>query len=253
MTDQHDPTMLAKVRKLLAKAEDPAATTAEAELYTAKATELMAAYGIDQALLALADPRVDLVGDLVLVVERPYAADKAGLLGGIALALGCRAVRRTAYPQGEKEISLHLFGHRSALERVELLFTSLLVQAMHALARTPVPVGDHPAAFRRSWLVGYGGAVSRRLEEAEARAAQGADGRFARHGTSSALVLADRSVQVDRALADAYPRLRAGTSRRLSGGGHLDGWRAGQRADLGGAGLHEGPPPRRVTGLRDRV
>ena len=72
--------MLAKVRKLLAKAEDPATTPAEAEAYTAKAAALMAAYGIDRALLALADPTLDVVGDLVVVLERPYAADKADLL-----------------------------------------------------------------------------------------------------------------------------------------------------------------------------
>ena len=41
------------VRKLLAKAER-AATAAEAEIYTAKAVELMARHGIDQALLAAA-------------------------------------------------------------------------------------------------------------------------------------------------------------------------------------------------------
>ena len=43
------------VRKLLAKA-DGAATPAEAEVYTAKAIELMARHGIDEALLAGARP-----------------------------------------------------------------------------------------------------------------------------------------------------------------------------------------------------
>ena len=48
--------MLDKVRKLLAKAEDPACTPAEAEALTAKATELIAKYGIDQAVLAAQRP-----------------------------------------------------------------------------------------------------------------------------------------------------------------------------------------------------
>jgi len=43
---------LGRVRKLLAKAEDPAVTAAEAELYNAKAAELIARHGIDAALLA---------------------------------------------------------------------------------------------------------------------------------------------------------------------------------------------------------
>lgn len=239
--DQTDPSMLAKVRKLLAKAEDPATTTEEAELYTSKATDLMAAYGIDRALLALADPSLDIVGDRVIVLDRPYAAEKCGLLAAVAMALRCRAVRRTRHPDGAKELSLHLFGHRSDLERVELLFTSLLVQAMHALARTPVPHRDHAAAFRRSWLIGFGSAVSRRLTEAERRAAADAGHRFESQGTSSALVLADRSVRVDRAVDDEYPHLRAARPRRLSGRGHLDGWAAGQQADLGGTRLRGGP------------
>ena len=229
--------MLAKVRKLLAKAEDPAATPAEAETYTAKAAALMAAYGIDRALLALSDPSLDVVGDLVVLVERPYAADKADLLATVASVLGCRAVRRTRHPGGVKELSLHLFGHRSDLQRAELLFTSLLVQALHALARTPVPPWDHPAAFRRSFLAGFTGSVGRRLAGAEEEAVAAAADRFARHGTSSALVLADRSHAVEAARDETYPHLGRAAPRRLSGAGQRDGWSAGQRADLGGARL----------------
>lgn len=237
MTTTHtDPSaILAKVRKLLAKAEDPATTAEEAETYNAKASELIAGYGIDRALLALADPSLDVVGDKVVVLDRPYAADKADLLGTISLTLGCRAVRRTRHPDGTKELSLHLFGHRSDLERVEILFTSLLVQAMHSLARTAVPSREHPAAFRRSWLAGFSASVGRRLEAAESAAAEGADARFAASGTTGSLVLADRSAAVEQALTDEYPRLRRSSARRLSGSGRADGWVAGQRADLGGS------------------
>jgi hypothetical protein len=90
--------VLATVRKLLAKAEDPAATPQEAETYNAKASDLMADYGIDRALLAAADPDTDVVGDRVVVTEAPYARDKATLLSGIAHEMRCRAVLRTRYP-----------------------------------------------------------------------------------------------------------------------------------------------------------
>jgi hypothetical protein len=236
LTDATGPAptpMLAKVRKLLTKAEDPATTAPEAEAYTAKAAALMAAYGIDRALLALGDPTLDVVGDLVVVLDRPYAADKADLLATVASVLGCRAVRRTRHPDGVKELSLHLFGHRSDLQRAELLFTSLLVQATHALARTPVPPWDHPAAFRRSFLAGYTQSIGRRLADAESAAAAGAAERFAHHGTSSALVLADRSHAVEAARDETYPHLGRAAPRRLSGSGRRDGWGAGQRADLG--------------------
>src|SRR5262245_6483837 len=192
---QHDQ-MLAKIRKLLAKAEDPAATTDEAETYNAKATELMASYGIDRALLAAADPDSDIVGDRVVVLDAPYARDKASLLSGIAHELRCRSVLRTRYPGGAKELSVHLFGYDSDLLRTDVLFTSLLVQASFGMARMPVPVGESLAAYRRSWLAGFTNAVVRRLAAAETKAADDAE-REAGAGapqTSLALVLADRSV-----------------------------------------------------------
>jgi hypothetical protein len=234
--------MLAKIRKLLAKAADPAATPDEAETYTAKAEALMATYGIDRALMALADPSLDVVGDLVVVLDRPFAADKADLLSAVALTLGCEGVRRTRWPDGVKELSLHLFGHRSDLQRAEMLFTSLLVQAVHGLARTPVPAEEHVAAFRRSWLAGFTHAVRTRLTLAERTAAHRGEADFAARGTTSTLVLADRRVEVAQARAEAYPHLRAASPRALSGSGELDGWDAGQRADLGGARLRGGRP-----------
>ena len=256
MTDD----MLAKVRKILAKAEDPAATAEEAELYTAKAAELIAAYGIDRALLAETDPGSDVVGDRVIVLDAPYALDKAGLLGTVAHELRCRAVQRTRYVETGKQISLHLFGYDSDLARTELLYTSLLLQATSALTRTPVPPAESPAAFRRSWLAGFTSAVGRRLREAEMRAEAGADAyRGSGPGAGGpatprpvtarpvALVLADRSRHVESALEQEYPRLRRGQPRVLSGSGGASGWRAGQRADLGGTTLG-GRARRRIAG-----
>ncbi|MGC5660763.1 DUF2786 domain-containing protein [Micromonospora sp. WMMD723] len=216
--------MLSKVRKLLAQAEDPACTPAESAAFTAKATELIARYGVDRALLAARDPTTDPVGDRVVDVVAPYARDKAGLLAAVADPLRCRCVRR---PDGSG-FALHLFGFASDLERVDLLFTSLLVQAAHGLAGTAVPPGEQPAAFRRSWLAGFARVVAERLRAAEAGAA-------AERGTPSvALVLADRSDRVARRVAEVYPRLRTAPTRRLAGSGFGAGAAAGHRADLGG-------------------
>src|SRR4051812_37551858 len=97
--------LLERVRKLLAKTEDPACTPAEAEAFTAKATELIAKYGVDQALLAAVDPAVDPVGDRLVRLDPPYALDKAGLLAAVAVPLRCRVVRRT-----RDGVQVHLFG-----------------------------------------------------------------------------------------------------------------------------------------------
>ncbi|BAL85360.1 hypothetical protein AMIS_1400 [Actinoplanes missouriensis 431] len=217
-----DESLLARVRKLLAMAEDPACTPGEAEAFTEKAAALIAKYGVDQAMLAVADPAADPVGDRIVTIDPPYARDKAGLLAAVAAPMRCRVVH---LDRGGLARS-HLFGHAADLERVELLFTSLLVQAAHGLAASPVPFGEHPAAYRRSWLVGYSQAVSARLRSAEQAAAAETPG--------AELVLVDRTDLVERRRDETYPRLAKMPPRRLQGSGRVRGYRAGQQAHLGG-------------------
>lgn len=242
--DRPSDAVLAKVRKILAKAEDPATTQEEAETYTAKASELIATYGIDRALLAESMPESDLVGDRVVVLDAPYALDKANLLSGVATALRCRAVQRTRYDAGSKELSMHLFGYESDLGRAEVLYTSLLLQATSMVRRSYAPRGENVAAYRRSWLAGFTSAVVRRLRESEERATRAAQDARADDapsgGRSVSLVLADRSVAVRDALEREYPHLRKAHARTLSGSGGRSGYLAGQRADLGGTRVGRG-------------
>jgi Protein of unknown function (DUF2786) len=232
--------VLERVRKLLAKAEDPACPPAEAAALNDKAAELIAKYGVDRALLAAASPEVDPVGDRVVQVGAPYALDKATLLAAVALALRCRSVRRKQWHGGAYAYSVHLFGCESDLERTDLLFTSLLVQASYGLAAAQVPPWEPVATFRRSWLAGFTRAVEQRLREAERRASAGTE----TAGPSVALVLADRGERVARRLAEVYPRLGTAAPRRLMGSGARDGYVAGQHADLGGTRLGRPAPGR---------
>lgn len=239
--------VLTKVRKLLAKAEDPAASPAEAETYTAKAAQLIADHGIDAALLAADAPGSDRVADRVVHMDAPYAREKAQLLGAVALGMRCRAVlRRSTELEGPDQHSVHLFGHESDLERIDLLFTSLLLQSTGRLARTPVPVGEHKAAFRRSWLAGFRISIQERLHRVEQEAETRAESRSAASGRSAGLVLADRSREVSAALAEQYPHLRPARPRTLAGSGTYEGYLAGSRADLGGTRLS--PTPKAVSG-----
>jgi hypothetical protein len=236
MTQQRD--VLSRVRKILAKAEDPAATAEEAQTYTAKAAELIAAYGIDRALLAEQVPESDLVGDRVVVVDPPYALDKAGLLSTVAVSLRCAAVRRDRHMRDQggrrvKQISLHLFGYDSDLLRVEVLYTSLLLQATSQLMRAPVPPWESAAAFRRSWLAGFTAAVGGRLRAAEQAVADAAESGPDHGSRSVELVLLDRTRAAESAMHSEYPDLRVARRRELSGSGGGFGYRAGRRADLG--------------------
>jgi Protein of unknown function (DUF2786) len=226
---------LATVRKLLAKAER-AATAAESEIYTAKAVELMARHGIDAALLAAADPGRDEIGPLRIAMQDPYSAGKARLLGWTAAALGCRWVLHGAW--AGKVAAVTVFGHASDRERVEVLYTSLLLQATAQLVRIRPPwPGESVAAYRRSWLEGFAAQVHRRLVEAEERAA-GAAARAPDDspGRGVALVLADRRRHVDQQFATEFPGLATLRPSVLSGSGRGAGALAGQRADLGGGG-----------------
>ena len=231
-----DADLLDRVRKLLAKAEDEGCAPAEAEALTAKAAELMARYGIDRALLGALRPETDRPADRVFILANPWGDVKRHLLAGLAMALRCQCVQ-TRSEQGTR---LHVFGYSSDLERADILFTSLLVQMARALAQQAVPgYGGEARAWRRSWMLGYAAAVVARVraaEEAAAASAGPAGAEGGAHGQSAALVLADRSLVVRRQVATAYPRLRKARVT-YSGGGYGDGYREGQKADIGGGKL----------------
>jgi Protein of unknown function (DUF2786) len=226
--------LLDRVRKLLAKAEDDGVTPHEAEALTAKAAELMARYGIDRALLGALRPETDRPADRVFDLDNPWAAVKAHLLAGLASALRCQCILLSRREPGSR---VHVFGYLSDLERADILFTSLLVQMARALAAQPVPAyGGGAKAWRRSWMLGYCSAVVARVRAAEEAAAASAEEASSPAGgrPSAALVLADRAMTVRRQAEQAYPRTRK-TRVTYTGNGYTDGYREGQKADIGGA------------------
>jgi Protein of unknown function (DUF2786) len=228
-----DNDLLDRVRKLLAKAEDEGCTPEEAEALTAKATDLMARYGIDRALLGALRPESDKPGDRIFDLDNPWAAVKAQLLAGLASAFRCQCILLNRREPGSR---VHVFGYSSDLERTDILFTSLLVQMARALAAQPlngIRMGARGKAWRRSWMLGYASAVVARVRAAEQTAAEEAP-TGAAGGLSTELVLADRALTVRRQAEQAYPRTRR-TRVTYSGNGYADGYREGQKADIGGA------------------
>lgn len=230
-----DDPRLSKIRKLLALAEDASATPAESAAFTEKAMALMARHGIDEALLSAGTERPGRVVNRRLVMPAPYARDKATLAASIAMALRCKAILLTR----DKDIVLQIFGFDADVRHADALFASLLVQAAHELAITPVPPDEHPAAFRRSWWVGFAVAVNARLELANKAAESQAEQHHenSRNGSagapSVALVLAHRADEIDEAVSAEYPGVQRGRQRRLSGSGRAEGYRSGQRVDMG--------------------
>ncbi|MFI7396269.1 DUF2786 domain-containing protein [Streptomyces tendae] len=241
MTQETNP-QLAKVRALLAKAEDPAASREEAEAYFAKAAELMAKYGIEQAMLADANPGTDRPADRVIHVEGNYVVDRINLLHSILRPLNLQGIRLRG-ANGRLAAEVHVFGYEADIQRAEMLFTSLLLQAFNGMRHGRPMRGESVTAYRKTWLMGFSRAVENRLEAAEARARDEAmDGA---RGRSAELVLADRASVVLASYRQAYPRAQKVT-RSLAGSGFGAGERAGNAADLGGARVGSGGR-RRIT------
>src|SRR5580693_1164691 len=164
-----DDRLLGRIRALLAKAESTEFPE-EAEALSGRAQELMAKYSIDHALLAAESGRKEEPGGRRIAVDNPYDGAKASLLQAVADANRCRVVWL-------KQLGLvTVIGFPADLDAVELLFTSLLVQANTAMLRTGAKRDAYgrsrTRAFRQSFLVAYAYRIGERLSEAAVHAEQ---------------------------------------------------------------------------------
>lgn len=237
--------MLDKIRKLLAMAEDESLSKPAADSYNAKAARLMSKYGVDRAMLAAVDPSSDTVGNRIITIHAPYALDKDILLNMVCGALGVRAHYKRR-DSASREV--HLIGMDSDLVRVDMLFTSLLVQSARELSRQSCPPHTSKVTFVKSFLDGYTTAVRIRLERAEAHARQQAEQQHRRSGhdgPSVELVLVSRAERVEQAYRAAYPRARQGRPRAPLHRWSVC-WHPGQRP------RRPGRRPRRSQYHRDR-
>jgi hypothetical protein len=228
-----DEKRLEVIRKLLAKAEGTD-NPDEAAVYSAKAEELMVRYSIDEAMLAAAN-RSEPVSIITrhVTIQQPYGIDKSVLLHNISRHLNVNTIRYSNANTGRRgrpksaPVKMVLIGFETDIDLVEMLFTSLLVQASHGMLFAPRGFSPgESAANRRAWLSGFTTAVSKRIEEMYQKAAE------EEKGMSTALVLRDRKAQVDDAFADAFPDV-VKVSRALSGTGTGEGYRAGMNAEIG--------------------
>ncbi|MFF2142624.1 DUF2786 domain-containing protein [Kitasatospora sp. NPDC058190] len=234
-----EPRMLARIRALLAKAESTEYPE-EAEALTAKAQQLMAQHSIDEALLAAAGADRDTPAALRIGVDNPYEGPKTMLLDAVAAANRCRVVWAKEYG------FCTVIGFDGDLDGVELLYTSLLVQATHALNKAGSGKDSRSKAFRQSFLVAYAARIRERLTTATERTTSAAAaGRHLREdGTEEQLLpderllpaLAARSAKVDEEVGRLFPKLVSQRVRVSDGEGWAAGRAAADRAALHGRG-----------------
>lgn len=239
----HD-RVLQTIRALLAKAESTTYPE-EAAALTAKAQELIAAHAIDLALIEEKTGRGD-VSTRIIFIPAPYPKEKYVLLGGVAQANGCRAILGLDDEQFKDMVRsgemfsrdgnhATLVGYESDLDSVELIFTSLLVQAVNIMLshgkQVDVSGRNRTKSFRRSFLNGFAWTVSSRLEEARSMAAETATSMA---GSSSVLpVLASRRASVDQAVNEKFSKLSRLKTSVSNYDGIAAGNHAGNHADLG--------------------
>ena len=225
-----DERILGKIRALLAKAESTEFTE-EAEALSARAQQLMAKYSIDHALLAAQAGRKDEPASRRLPVDNPYEGPKTQLLTEVAKANRCRAVWYKSLGMSA------VIGFPADLDAVELLFTSLLVQANAAMLRAGAKRDRYgrsrTRAFRQSFLVSYAIRIGERLagatEDAERQVAAEAPGR------NLLPVLAARHQAVDDAVDEMFGD--DVTYHRTGRVSDSEGWYSG-RAAADTAALH---------------
>lgn len=219
-----DERMLAKVRGLLAKAES-SQFPEEAEALSAKAQELMSRYSFERALVEAEEDRGTRGTGRRFWLDNPYLGAKAALVSAVAKANRCRGVTY------EKLGFVALVGHEVDLELVELLSTSLLVQATEAMLMAGRQITrsgqSRTRSFRQSFLLAYAQRIGERLAEADqATSEQISDERLLP-------VLARRTQEVDDLFEVMFPDVVL-RSRTIS---NHAGWDAGiaaaEAAELG--------------------
>ncbi|MEV5165149.1 DUF2786 domain-containing protein [Streptomyces werraensis] len=207
--------ILGRIRALLAKAE-ATGFPEEAEALSAKAQELMARHSVDEALLAARAAVTEGPDAVRIGVDPPYEQAKAVLLDAVAAANHCRAVWNEAFGFST------VVGFASDLEAVELLYTSLLVQATGAMTRAEAAQRaggrKRTKTFRQSFLAAYAHRVGVRLAAAAAEVPVGED---------LLPVLASREVAVGERMDRLFPET---TTTRLRGVSDAAGWEEGSRA-----------------------
>lgn len=154
---------LSKVRALLAKAEATEFPD-EAEALSAKAQDLMSRYSLKEALAQHDRGRKPAAAARRIWIDNPYAAAKVTLVQVVSRSNRCRAV------WAERLGFVTVIGCETDLNLVELLTTSLLMQANRAMlgAGRDGSAQARSRSFRQSFLVAYAQRIGERLDSASA-------------------------------------------------------------------------------------
>jgi hypothetical protein len=231
-----------KIAKLLSKAEST--TPEEAELLLDKATQLMAQYAIDEAMIDAARgiERDEIVKE-GFEFEGTYRHANMQLLWELCQKAGCRGVQSDWGDR--RQLTFYCIGFKSDIDRIRMIHTSVQIQCAQALnawwKATDTSWMDRNRKFaaRREFIFGYGRGLGFKLAtawkkaEAEYQATTG-------DSSSVEIVLRSRKERVDEWVDGHYGGSLRSVSRNYKSGGYearAAGTAAGRNADVGQGGL----------------
>jgi len=223
--DESSTSLVEKVRKLLTMAERTG-NREEADAFSRKAAEMIAAHRLDPARVRAATGQGDHLGVLEVSLGRgAYVRARLALLQAVAEAHGCSVVFRAGYDGTTAMVA----GFASDREHVEMLYTSLHAQASSRMAAERRSTGAATQRWRRSFLFGYAAEVGAMLAAShdDAALAAGLDG-------NSLPALRHREQLVAEFMAERFGRIgtaRAATTPGLTG--FVAGRAAASNADVG--------------------
>jgi hypothetical protein len=171
--------MIDRVAKLLRQAEDAELgdRQAEADAFQEKAFQIMADYGISEALARARRDGLDITEDakaasIPVRFVGSYQHAQLELFWGICEALHCQAVKLHG-----KEVRLRVYGMADHLQRLRDMWVLIAPQAQHGMATAhpgPRASSADVTTFRRSWLQGFSDQIRARIVKAEDAAAAAA-------------------------------------------------------------------------------
>ncbi|MGB5111080.1 MAG: DUF2786 domain-containing protein [Mycobacterium sp.] len=193
-----DGKILTRVRALLAKAE-VTEYPEEAEALSAKAQALMVRHSLKEAVADHNLGRSSVAVARRVWIDNPYVAAKVALVQAVAQANRCRTV-------WIKDLGCVVaVGTDVDLDLVELLSTSLLVQANRAMLlagrRHEIRGQTRAKSFRLAFLTAYAHRIGERFSETSSSVAQ-----ELQHDDRLLPVLAARNRAADEAFTRLFPR-----------------------------------------------
>lgn len=241
-----DDARIQKIKALLAKAEDPACTEAEANLFREKASELIVKWEIDEArLTAAGDERLknERIVSRYVVPQAPtsYGFEFATIGARVANSLGMSGLMSKKYVgtktgRGTLRDAYLITGFESDVERAGILIDSLLRQCTVALSqwtteqrrdwRWGMMTGSEKFNAKRGFIQGFSERVADRLDALRKTQVNETV------GTGTDLVLVNREDRVAAHVAEMF-KVGIGRARKMGANGYQNGQAAGNRADIG--------------------